>query len=429
MRWRNWGRTTSAQVPVLRPASVGELTHWLQTHPGPVKALGSGHSFSAIGKPVGTAVDLRALRGLRTVDASSGRVTFGAGTRLSEIPALLAPFGLAMQNLGDIDRQTLAGAIATGTHGTGAAFAGIAGQVLALTMATAAGELLHIDEHRNAEWLPVAAIGLGALGIVTEVTLQCVPAFALAAREQPMPLDELTVRWDELFSRTDHFEFHWFPGTPLACTKSHTRVPADHPLQPRPRLRRAIDTELVANGAFGLACRLGTLLPAIVQPVNGISARLMTNGQFTEPSHRVLVAARRVHFREMEYALPLDQLPAAFSALRAMIEKLDDPIEFPVEVRCAAADDIALSTGYGRPTGYLAVHRYVHKPFTEYFRRAEEIFFAHGGRPHWGKMHTRGADFLSEAYPRFEQFRALRVRLDPDGRFANPYLLRVLGDL
>lgn len=414
---------------MLRPESPAALAHWLQRHDGPVKALGSGHSFSAIGEPVGTAVDLSRVTGLVAVDSARHRVTLRAGTRLTDIPDLLAPYGLAMQNLGDIDRQTLAGAISTGTHGTGLGFPGIAGQVLGLNMVTAAGDVLRIDEATNPELLSPAVVGLGALGIVTEFTLQCVPAFALAASERPVPLDELLARWDELFTGTDHFEFHWFPGTTLASTKSNTRVPGDHPLQPRPRWRHAVESELVANGAFGLACQVGTVLPATVPVVNRISARLMANGSFTEPSHRVFVASRRVRFREMEYAVPLEQLPSAFADLRALLARMDDPVEFPVEVRCAAADDLALSTGHGRRTGYLAVHRYRHKPYADYFRRAEEIFCAHGGRPHWGKMHTRDAEYLSTVYPRFAEFRALRARLDPDGRFGNPYLTRVLGDL
>jgi FAD-linked oxidoreductase len=429
VKWRNWGRTAGAEVPVFRPNSAAELAGWMRSHPGPVKALGSGHSFSAIGQPVGAAIDLRSLRGLVAVDEQRGRVTLKAGTVLRAIPDLLGPFGLAMQNLGDIDAQTLAGAIATGTHGTGASFPGIAGQVAGLTLVDGRGAVVRIDEDSHSDWLPLAAVGLGALGIVTDVTLQCVPAFVLAARERPMPLSELESRWDELFTASDHFEFHWFPGTEIASTKTNTRLPGGVPLLPRSRARRIVDGELLANGVFSLSCQLGAVLPAVVQPVNKMSAALMANGEFTEPSHRVFTANRRVRFREMEYAVPLEQLSPVFAEIRALTTDLGDPIEFPIEVRTAAADDIAMSTGYGRPTGYIAVHRYRHNPFVDYFRRAEQILCAHGGRPHWGKMHTMDAGYLSEVYPRFEEFRALRARLDPDGRFVNPYLRRVLGDL
>ena len=429
--WQNWGRSASIRpIRVERPrtpegvqrAVVAAAAQGLR-----IKAVGAGHSFTGVAVAPDVLLELDDLQGLVSADEGLGRVTLLAGTRLHRIPALLAPFGLAMENLGDIDRQSISGAISTGTHGTGAAFRGIAAQVVGVTLITAAGEFLRIDETRNPELLPAVALGLGALGILVEVTIQCVPAFVMHAIDAPAPLDEVLESVHERVAAADHFEFYWFPHTNVALTKTTERLPESAVRQPLPRVGRWIDETLLSNGVYRAVCATGRVVPAITPPFSRLAVKLTGDREYTDLSHRVLTQSRTVRFREMEYALPQDQIVPAFRAVQALIAERGWRIEFPVEVRFAAADDRWLSTAHERDSAYLAVHRYWRHDPREYFEAVEQICLAHGGRPHWGKLHTLSADQLRERYPRFDDFVALRDRLDPERRFGNRHLERILG--
>jgi len=333
-----------------------------------------------------------------------------------------------MENLGDIDRQTIAGAISTGTHGTGPRFGGISTQVVGATLVTPSGDLLVVDETQNAELLPAVALGLGALGILVDVTLQCVPAFVLHAVEHPEPLAQVLAALDERSGTVDHFEFYWFPHTDRAMTKSNTRLPGDAPRHPLSPIERWVDDTLVGSALHQVAMDAGRLIPPLVPAVNRTAVKVWGDREFTDASHRVFATKRTVRFREMEYAVPVQNVAAAFDAMRTLIDDRGWRISFPVEVRFAAGDDLWLSTAHGRLSGYIAVHRYWREDPTEYFSAVEEVMLRHGGRPHWGKMHTLDARALRERYPRFDDFLAVRDRLDPERVFANSYLTRVLGD-
>ena len=430
--WQNWARTakvrpqrvefpgtTSAVQRAVKAAAMRGMQ---------VKAVGAGHSFTGIAVAPGVLLDLTDLTGLVTADRETGRVTLRAGTRLHRIPGLLAKYGLAMPNLGDIDRQSISGAISTGTHGTGARFGGIATQVTGVTLVTADGELLVVDESQNSELLPAVALGLGALGILVEVTLQCVPAFLLHAVELPEPLEPVLDGLDARVAASDHFEFYWFPHTDRAMTKTNMRLPESAVRHPLPRVGKWIDDVVVGNGLHQVACSVARTLPPTVPAISRTSVRMWGNREFTDLSHRVFATERSVRFREMEYALPVEEVRPAFDELRTLVDDRGWRISFPVEVRFAAQDDLWLSTAHGRPSGYIAVHRYWREDPTEYFDAVEQIMLARGGRPHWGKMHTLDAAILRDRYPRFDDFVALRDRLDPDRMFRNRYLDRVLGE-
>ena len=429
--WRNWARTESVRPQRLEfPPTVAAVQRAVVAAAAqhiPVKAVGAGHSFTGIAVAPGALLELRDLSGLVSVDADRGRVTLLAGTRLHRIPALLAPFGLAMENLGDIDRQSIAGAISTGTHGTGARFGGIAAQVVGSTLVTSSGDLLTVNEDENPELVPAVALGLGALGILVDVTLQCVPAYVLHAVEQPEPLDDVLTALEDRVAAADHFEFYWFPHTDRAMTKTNTRLPDGAPRHPLSPVGKWVDDTLVGSGLHQVACSTGRAIPALVPTINRVSAKVWGDREFTDASARVFATSRSVRFREMEYALPAANVRPAFEALRALVDDRGWRIGFPVEVRFAAADDRWMSTAHGRASGYIAVHRYWREDPTEYFEAVEEIMLGFDGRPHWGKMHTLGAETFRERYPRFDDFVALRDRLDPERLFRNPYLDRVLG--
>ncbi|MDQ1575080.1 MAG: L-gulono,4-lactone dehydrogenase [Microbacteriaceae bacterium] len=429
--WRNWARSETVRpARIERPSSVGAVQRAVVAAARQgmrIKAVGSGHSFSGVAIAPDVQLDFDGLAGVLAVDAGTRRVTLGAGTRLHQLPALLRPHGLAMENMGDIDRQSIAGATSTGTHGTGGRFGGLATQIVALTVVTASGELLTVSETENAELLPAARVGLGALGVLVDLTIQCVPAFLLHAVERPEPLESALQTYLERSASEDHFEFYWFPHTETALTKTNTRLPIEAARHPLGRVGRWVDDELLANGLYRGACAVGTVLPAVIPPVSRLAQRVTGNRDFTDVSPRVFVTNRAVRFRELEYALPREVVPEALRAVKRLIESRGWRISFPVEVRSAAADDTWLSTAFGRETGYIAVHRYFRERPDAYFRAVEEIMSAHDGRPHWGKMHYRDAASLQALYPRFDDFLAVRDRLDPDRLFGNPYLEKVLG--
>jgi FAD-linked oxidoreductase len=428
--WTNWGRTSrSVPTRIVRPRSaeaVGRVLRRAEEDSLTVRPVGSAHSFTALARTDGVLLETHGLRGLRHLDAAAGRITVGGGTTIAATARLAAKAGLAFPNLGDIDHQTVAGAIGTGTHGTGGGFGPIASAVVGLQLVTPAGEVLEIGEHDPL--LPAARVSLGALGIVTAVTLQCVPAFGLAAEERAEPLAPVVAEFAERVAAADHFEFYWFPGTKLALTKTNTRIPLDEVGPRASRMRRLIDDELLSNGLFELTCRAAAAAPVLVPTINRIAARTVAERSYSAPSHDVFVSPRRVRFAETEWALPLERLPEAFEAFRSALERSRLKISFPVEVRAAPADHSAwLSTSYGRPTGYIAVHCYARDVRREYLRIAERVFLGFGGRPHWGKLHTRSAQDLRTRYPRFDDFLTVRRSLDPGGLLRNPHLDRVLG--
>jgi L-gulono-1,4-lactone dehydrogenase len=427
--WRNWGRSESVTpVERRRPESTDDVVAAVRAARDlglRVKAVGAGHSFTGIAVAPGIQLDVSGLTGVRAVDGT--RVTLGAGTVLRDLPRMLDPLGLALQNMGDIDSQTISGATSTGTHGTGAAFGGLATRIVGATLVTGNAEVVTVSGAENAALLPAVALGLGALGILVDVTVDCVPSFVLSAVERPEPLEQVLDSWEQRVDESDHFEFYWFPHTRAALTKTNTRLPADAPTHPLSPAKRWFDDSLMSNTLFAGTTALERRLPRTTPAINRLSTRLTGNRDFSDRSYRVFVTERRVRFREMEYALPVSDVPAALREVDALIEKKGWTISFPVEVRAAAADKLWMSTASGRATGYIAVHRYFREDPTEYFAAVEDIMKAHGGRPHWGKMNTRTAADLAPAYPRFGDFLKVRDRLDPDRVFANAYLERVLG--
>ncbi|MEQ4204163.1 D-arabinono-1,4-lactone oxidase [Actinopolymorpha sp. B9G3] len=366
------------------------------------------------------------LTGVPQADVDTGLVTVLAGTPLHALSALLAQARLAMSNLGDIDRQTVAGALSTGTHGTGAKHPGLAGQVEALQFVSADGAVQTCSATTDPDLFAAARVGLGALGIITAVTLRCVPAFVLVADERPMPLGEVLADLDDLVDAHDHFEFYWFPHTMRTLTKHHDRAPAGD-ARPLSRFRSWLDDEFLANLVFELTNRVTTSVPRLTPAVNSVAARALSARTYADASHRVFVSPRRVVFRESEWAVPRAAIPAMLADIGSWIDRSGEHISFPIEVRFAAQDDIWLSTAHGRETGYVAVHQYHRLPYDRYFRAVSEIAARYEGRPHWGKIHWLDASALRELYPRFDDFRRLRDRLDPGGVFTNPYLDTILG--
>lgn len=432
--WQNWAGNQHA-FPAKRaePRSVDELRAVLAgavERSRLVRCVGAGHSFTPIAVTDGVQIGLDSLRGIESVVRSadgSARVTVLAGTRLRELTARLWDLGLAMTNLGDIDEQSVAGAISTGTHGTGGRFGGIATQVCAVELMAADGELVQCSRAENTELFDAARIGLGALGVITRVTLECVPAFALRAVEEPSTLRATMADLDATVAGVDHFEFYWFPHTDRVLTKRNTRLPGDAVLKPLGKVRSYIDDELLSNTVFEGLNRMVTRMPALIPRVNAVSARALSAREHTDRSYRVFASSRTVRFVEMEYAVPASEIGWVLSEVNSWLERSSISIAFPVEVRFAAADDIWLSTAYGRPTAYIAVHQYHRRDHREYFDAVEAICRSVDGRPHWGKLHSLGSDELRDTYEHFDDFLRIRNSMDPGKLFGSEYLERLLS--
>jgi FAD-linked oxidoreductase len=424
-RWRNWaGNQRTDPVRTVAAHDTGEVVAAVKDAARDglrLKAIGSGHSFTAIAVPDDVAVRAPSDPRLLQVDAT-GLATVPAGMTLRTLNPLLWARGWALPNLGDIDAQTVAGAIATGTHGTGARHRGLADQVRALELVTADGAVRSCSPSENADVFAAARVGLGALGILVSVTLQTVAAFRLHAIEAARPLEGALELFD---GEDDHVEFYWFPHTDVAATKRNNPTDADGPT--RGRVSEWVGDELIGNGAFALVSRLGAAAPSLVPRLNRFAAGQFAHSEYVDRSYRVFTSPRRVRFLEMEYAVPRAALPDAFAGLRRVVQRHGQAVTFPVEVRVAAADDIPLSTAAGRDSAYLAVHVHRSEPHEAYFGAIEAVMRDLDGRPHWGKLHTRTAGDLRPAYPGFDAFVALRDRLDPERRFGNAYLERVLG--
>jgi L-gulono-1,4-lactone dehydrogenase len=431
MTWQNWAGTASADPARRRwPRSAEEIADAVTSAAKDgltVRALGSGHSFTSAAATSGVAIDLSCWTGIVAADLESGLITVRSGTTLRELNAALDVLGLAMANLGDIDAQTISGAISTGTHGTGARLGGLAAQVAGLELVLADGSVVTCSADERPDLFAAARVSVGALGVISTVTLQCVPAFTLAAEEQPMALDEVLARFGEFAEDNDHFEFFWLPYGKNALLKRNNRVAQGAGPGPMPGWRRFYEYEVMENAAFGALCRTGRAMPATIKPLGRLTSALLSKRAYSAPSHEVFVTPRRVRFVESEYAVPRAVLLDVFAELRSGVQRLANPVMFPVEIRVTAADDIWLSTAYGRDSAYVAIHQYAGLPYQEYFRLFESIVTAAGGRPHWGKMHTRDAGYLAGAYPRFADFLRVRDETDPGRLFANPYLEQVFG--
>ena len=436
--WQNWaGNVTASPVSVEYPDTVAEVCDLVRAAAEAgrrVKCVGAGHSFTPAAATDGVLVSLDHLTGIESISPNrdadgtpcGADVTVWAGTRLHRLGPLLWELGLAQPNLGDFDQQSVAGAISTGTHGTGADFGALPTTVVGLQLVTADGSVLTCSRDREPEVFEAGRLGIGALGVLTKLTLRCVPAFALRADEHPWTLTAALRDFSGFMHSTDHVEFYWFPHTDNINVKRNTRLPGDSERRPVGRIRGAISDEFLSNEAFETVCRTGAARPSLIPRINRLSSRALSRRDYVDRSYSVFASPRRVRFREMEYAVPVDAAPSVLRELQRFLDEETVVTPFPVEVRIAAADDVWLSTAHGRQVCYIAVHQYHTMDHTEYFRVAEQLFRAADGRPHWGKMHSLGVEDLRDTVPHYEDFVAVRDRLDPHRLFGNEYTERIL---
>jgi L-gulonolactone oxidase len=427
--WRNWaGDQRCTPATTASPASREDLVEEIGAAAARghrVRVAASGHSFTDIALSDDTLLRLEKLDRVLEVDRASGLVKVEAGIGLRALNEALAEHGLAMENLGDIDRQTLAGAISTATHGTGAAYRNISAQVEAVELALADGSIRELTPGTDSDGLLAARVGLGALGVLVSVTLRTVPAFTLRRVDRPTPLEETLDSFDELAAAHDHFEFFTFPHTGQALTIVRDRI--DEPPRPRGRASAYLNEVVLENYAMDLLSRVGRRFPGAIPRLSRLASDQLSHSERVDRSYRLFASERRIRFTEMEYAIPRESGPEALRRVVEIAERPELRVGFPIEFRVVAGDDAFLSPAHGRDTAYIAVHQYKGVPWESYFRAVEAVMTEYGGRPHWGKRHFQTAETLAWCYPRWRKFAAVRDRLDPERRFANAYTDRVLG--
>ena len=427
-RWSNWaGNQQTGTVLLSKPQTESELQQVVQSAQlsgRRVKAVGSGHSFTAIAVSEEVLVDLSDYDEIVAIDKINQTVTVQSGIQLSKLNQALYENSLAMQNLGDIAYQTIAGAISTSTHGTGAKFTGIANQVVALRIVLADSSIVECSANVNADLFSCARVGLGALGLISTVTLKVVPAFNLAVIEEPMRVDDVLQNLDLHVDSNDHFEFFWVPHTGWALTKRNNRN--NLPIEPMSKMSHWYSKTLMENYAFGAVCMLGRARPSLIPK---LAKALPSSGrnEFSDASHKVFASKRIIKFYEMEYAIPREACAEALNRVRRMVTDSGFFLNFPVEVRFTAPDEIPLSTASNRESAYIAVHIYKGMNYVPYFKEVESIMNSYQGRPHWGKLHFQSAASLASRYPQWDVFQAVRNQVDPQRMFSNQYLETVLG--
>ncbi len=424
--WRNWaGDQTCVPSEIVSPGTREELIEVIRRSREAgrrVRVAGSGHSFTEAALTGGTMISLARMGSVLEADRETGRVRVEAGVALHDLNPALWGLGLAMENLGDIDVQSLAGAISTATHGTGGSLRNISAQVEAVELVTADGEVHELD---GGDELRAARVSLGALGVITAVTLRTVPAFTLHRLDSPQPLAQVLDRYEEVVEANDHFELFVFPYTETALVIERNRT--DEPPNPPNRAAAWLNDVLLENYVLDLLARTGRRFPGMNPRMARVAARLLSHSERRDRSYRIFATDRRVRFTEMEYAVPREHGPEALRRVLDLIRGERIEVFFPIEFRVVAADHALLSPTYERPSAYIAVHQYRGMEWRAYFEEVEAIMRSFGGRPHWGKRHFQDAASLAELYPRFGDFLAIRERYDPDRLFANEYTERVLG--
>ena len=425
--WINWSGSVQCNPKEIKtPSSQEEILSIINKcaeQKSTIRVVGSGHSFTGLVGTEGTLISLNLYKGLASIDTQNNQATVLSGTKLKSLGELLLSNGMAQANLGDIDVQSIAGACSTGTHGTGITLGSVSTQIIEITLLTAKGEIIICSENSNKDIFKAAQVSLGALGIITKIKLQLVPAYKLKYIKRKASLDDCLTNIEKYKSENRNFEFYWFPHTNSVQMKT-LNITEEEPT--KSSVMKYFNDMVLENGAFKVLSELCRVFPSLCKKVSKISAAAVSAGVDINYSTKIYATPRLVKFQEMEYNLPAEKAVEALKEMRDCINAANFRVHFPIEVRFVKADDMYLSPAYHRDSVYIAVHMYKGMEYKTYFDAMELIFKKYNGRPHWGKMHTRTANELSQLYPMWNKFQEIRNRLDPSGLFMNPYLKKLM---
>jgi len=433
--WTNWsGALTCTPATVAQAADEAAIGEAVRTAVSqgttPVRVPGTGHSFTPIVITDGTLINIDGHAGIVSADKETGLARVKAGSKIADMGAPLLEAGLALANQGDINKQSIAGAVSTGTHGTGATLGSVSAQVAGLRIITADGTAIEADASQNADVFNAGRVSLGALGVLSELTLQCVPAYALSERNGRMAVTDMLAQYDQLVANNRHFEFFWFPFADEVLVKTLNMTDeAPRPVRP-------------GNGfedkVMQTCCEIARFLPFMRGPLQrfltrGSGAQVLGAEEFNSRTkirhaYEAFPSDRNVRFNEMEFSVPIENGPDCVQEVAEHMRRLGGNFLFPIEYRTVQGDDIWLSPFYGRDSVSISIHQYAKQPYRRLFDGVEAIFRSYGGRPHWGKLHTLTARELAPLYPHWDDFQSVRRRLDPNGVFLTPYLARLFNE-
>lgn len=424
----NWGRNVKFNPKQINypttEADVIDIVKAARQQGRKIRCIGSGHSWTRLIETNDILVSLDNMQGIVSIDKANNRATVWAGTKIKKAGELLFENGLGQENLGDIDVQSLAGALSTGTHGTGKHLRTIAAQLHAITFVNGSGELIECSEESNVETFKAAQVALGSLGVITKLTYNLMPAYKLHYISGKETLDNVLQNLERYKEDTRNFEFYWFPHTNTVQTKFSNITTEEVTTS---GFMKYLSEVVLENKLFYVLSEISRIFPFATKAISKISAWGVSKANRIDWAHRIYATERSVRFLEMEYNFPAENFEQVIREIQRTISEKNIRVHFPLECRFVKSDDILISPAYQRESAYIAVHQYLGIPHLEYFKEMEEIFMKYGGRPHWGKMHTRKADYLSTVYPQWNAFKAIRETNDPNQLFINPHLAEVLG--
>ncbi|BDS13144.1 D-arabinono-1,4-lactone oxidase [Aureispira anguillae] len=427
-QWSNWSENVTCLANrIFYPrteAEIIEIIHLAKAEQKKIRVVGEGHSFSPLVETDHFIVSLKYMAGVISVDKANLEATVWAGTSINKTNAELYKQGFAMINLGDIDVQSLAGATATGTHGTGTAFGNVSTEIVAFTLITAEGKVLTCSKEENVDLFVAGRVSLGALGIITQMTFKIMKAYKLEYVSSAGDFYETLEQLEDYNSKNRNFEFYYFPYSNIVQLKESNIT--EQPVKNN-KVLAYINDVFLENTIMNLICKVGTAFPSTFKRLCRGMAKVVPKGKTIDYSHKIYATVRNVYFKEMEYNIPIEHFKDCIQQFKKMVEENEYYVFFPVECRFVKGDDIWLSPAYGRDSAYIAVHVYAKTPHNPYFKEVEELFMQYDGRPHWGKMHTRTAANLARTYPKWEDFLTLRKKMDPQGLFLNPHLENIFG--
>jgi len=418
-KWTNWSGSVQVQPgEFARPTDEAQLATCV-TRAKKLRVAGAGHSFTPLCETDGTLIDLSGLPQTVEIDASGGTAWIAGGMSIAKLTRALWQQGYSIANQGDVNPQSLAGALATGTHGTGAELGSLSTLARGFKLMLADGSIVECSDTDKPDLFQAARLSLGLIGIVLSVRLAILPAYRLEERTFRVGLDELPERYAELAQSHRHVEFFAFPYADHAIVKT---------LHPTADLRPARKPAAWEESVFKLACDVSARWPRATRRTQRTLMRFVTPGHRVGPAHEIFPTDRNVRFEEMEYEIPRDAGFPTLNAAIALIRARTLHVTFPFEFRWVAGDDIWLSPFNRGPCASISLHQYAKLSYDESFRALEPLLAAHGGRPHWAKRHNMSARDIAASYPMLEQFKRVRAQVDRTNKLANNYLLSLFAN-
>jgi len=425
---KNWSKLIEWHPQqVLTPDTTEAIQSIIQTaiqQKKKIRVVGSAHSFTSLCKVEDILVSLDKYQGIVHIDKNTNEVTVKAGTKIHQLNQWLSEEGLALENMGDIDVQSIAGAISTGTHGTGTAFGNLCTQITKIQFVNGLGNTVTCSPSDQPQVFKSAILSLGLLGVITEITFQCIPLYNLELSIKRATLEDVLNQLEDYNNRNRHFEFYWFLNTPYVMTKELNITTEKASSN---RFREYIQEAILENYGFKFLCEIANWFPSLSRWASRVTAGSVSKFRKVKNSHKAFSTRRIVRFNEMEYNVPIETYKDVKKEITQWIDKHNKHIMFPMENRFVKGDDIFLSPAYQRNSAYIAVHAYNKKDCHQYFAAIEDIFKAYNGRPHWGKMHTQTAKEFQQLYPEFGTFKAIQQTHDPHTLFQTPYMDLIMG--